>query len=252
MKYLWILLLLAGCHSQKSSVKVAATSVPHAQMLEMIKPEFEKEGYSLEIVVIDDYQLPNRLLHEKQVDANFFQHEPFLEKEKQEFGYDIEAISRVHIEPLCIYSKKHTTLDQLPFKAIVSIPSDPTNEARALLLLQKANLIKLKENASLLSTVNDLLENFNCLRIKEIDAPMLTRTLSDVDISVIPGNFSLLADLSEPLLCEGTDSPYTNVLVIRKEDKERKDLRLLSQLLHSEELKKFVSEKYQNKVLLSR
>lgn len=249
--FLCLFLFFLGCGRDENVVKVAASSVPHAEILEVIKPDFEKQGYKLKIIVIDDYQLPNRLLAEKQVDANFFQHEPFLEKEMGDFGYDLKIMARVHIEPLGIYSNKIKSLNEIEDESIVSIPSDPTNEARALLLLQKANLITLKDNASFYATVLDIKNNPKHLKIKEIDAPLLPRTLSDVDIAVIPGNFALMSNLclKDALLLESADSPYVNILVVRKEDENRADLILLSKLLNSENVKKFVLEKYQGQVI---
>ena len=245
-------LFMTGCREKKKSIKVAATSVPHAEMLEVIKPDLEKQGYKLEILVIDDYQLPNRLLQEKQVDANFFQHQPFLDKEICEFGYSLTPIAQVHIEPLGIYSKKISSFEKLTPKALVTIPSDPSNEGRALRLLEEAKLIKLKENASLYATPLDIIENPLALKIKEIDAPLLPRTLKEVDLSVIPGNFALQASLSpsDALFIEGKNCPYVNILVVRKGEENREDLQALKTLLTSEKIRHFVEEKYKGKILM--
>lgn len=250
--FLVISLLFFSCSKQEKVLKVAATSVPHAEILETIKTDLEKKGYRLEIIVVDDYQLPNRLLHEGHVDANFFQHLPFLEEEKKEFGYDLIPLAKTHIEPLGIYSLKFSSLENIPKKALISIPSDPANEGRALYLLEKARLITLREHSSICATIVDIEENPLSLKIKEIDAPLLPRTLNDVALSVIPGNFALQAGLSPSengLLLEDSQSPYVNVLVIKNHDESRQELQLLAELLTSEKTSRFINEKYFGKII---
>lgn len=246
------LLALCGCQSEKT-LKVAATPVPHADLLEVIKPDLEDEGIKLKIVEVDDYNLPNRLLFEKQIDANFFQHKPYLDEQNERFGYNLVPLIAIHIEPLGIYSKKITSLDQLKEGSLVAIPSDPTNEARALNLLAEVGLIKLKplKNISL-ATVYDIDENPKNLKIEEVDAAFLPRTLSDVDLAVIPVNFALQANLNpgeDAIVLESKDSPYANIVVIRGGEEDRKELQKLKEALQSDKLRLYIEEKYKGAIL---
>ncbi len=246
------LLCCTACASKEKVLKIAATPVPHAELLEAIKPELEAEGIKLKIVEVDDYTLPNRLLYEKQVDANFFQHQPFLDEQNKRCGYHLKPLLAVHIEPLGIYSQKTTKLDNLKEGALVAIPSDPTNEARALLLLQEVHLIKLKGlPKGHLATVYDIEENPKHLKFKEVDAAFLPRALPDVEIAVIPANFALqgkLDPLKDALALESADSPYVNVIVIRDGDDNREDLQKLKEIMSSEKMKKIIFDKYKGSV----
>lgn len=247
------LALLTGCQSKEKTLKVAATSVPHAELLEIIKPELESQGIHLTIVEVDDYNLPNRLLFEKQVDANFFQHQPFLEEQNQRFGYHLVPIAKVHIEPLGIFSQKLSSLETLQEGAIIGIPNDPTNEARALTLLQEVGLIELKEGfPGSLATILDIKDNPKHLKIEEVNAAFLPRTLVDVDLAVIPSNFALSAHLNpveEALAIEAQDSPYANVLVVREGEEQREDLQKFKAALTSEKMRKVILEKYQGAIV---
>jgi D-methionine transport system substrate-binding protein len=247
------LLSFAGCQTHEKTLKVAATPVPHADLLEAVKPELEKEGINLKIVEVDDYNLPNRLLYEKQVDANFFQHRPFLDEQNQRFGYNLKLLVAVHIEPLGIYSQKIKSLDLLKEGAIVAIPSDPTNEARALSLLQEAGLIELKSNfKGRFATVYDIEENPKNLKIEEVDAAFLPRALADVDLAVIPANFALQAHLNptkDALALESSESPYANIVVVREGEENREDLQKLKAALTSEKMCEYILEKYKGVIV---
>ena len=244
---------LTGCHSNEKVLKVAATPVPHSDLLERIKADLENEGIHLKIVEVDDYNLPNRLLYEKQVDANFFQHGPYLNEQNSRFGYNLKCLAAVHIEPLGIYSQKIASIEDLKDGAVVGIPSDPTNEARALALLAELGLIKLKPKSDTnLATVYDIAENPKHLKIEEIDAAFLPRSLKDVDVAVIPANFALQAHLSpekDALALESTNSPYANVVVVRNEDLNREDLQLLKNALNSEKMRQYIIEKYKGAII---
>lgn len=238
--------LLVSCQQKEKTLKVAATPIPHGEMLAMIQPDLKEKGIILKIVEVDDYNLPNRLLAEKQVDANFFQHMPFLEEQEKQFGYAFVAYGKIHLEPLGIYSNKLKSLEDLATGAIVAIPNDPTNEARALNLLADQKLITLKR-CGVLATVEDILENPKKLRFHEVDAPLLPRILPDVTLAIIPANFALQANLipnRDALAIEGACSPYANILVIRKGDEGRKDLQILKEALTSEKIKNYLSETY--------
>ncbi|NNM43989.1 MAG: ABC transporter substrate-binding protein [Chlamydiae bacterium] len=247
-----IFAVLSGSCKAKNTLKVAATPTPHAELLAFIKPDLEKEGVSLEIIEIEDYNLPNRSLSEKQIDANFFQHIPFLEKQMQEFGYKLQALAKIHIEPMGIYSKRISDLSQVPDKGIVAIPSDPSNEKRALQLLEKSGLITLQKENRQKGTILDIVDNPKGLQILEVDAAMLPRSLQDTDISVIPTNFALQAHLNpleNALFLEDKNSSYANVIVIREGDASREDITKLVKLMTSEKMKNHILEKYHGAII---
>lgn len=247
-----ILLLLVSCSSEsKDGLKVAATPVPHAQMLEFIKPELKAQGIDLVIIVADDYNIPNRALANGEVDANFFQHIPFLEEQIKQFNYPIESIAKIEIEPMGIYSKKIRKLNDLKENATIAIPNDPTNEARALLLLQAQGLIRLDDSKNLNATALNIKRNTKNIKFIEVDAAMLPRTLEDVDAAVINTNFALQAQLSpqkDALALEGKDSPYANILTIRTGDENRADIQALKAAMTSEKMREFIKQKYQGAI----
>ena len=234
-------------------IKVGASPVPHAEILEAIKPELEKEGIKLEIVEFNDYVQPNLATNDKEVDANFFQHEPYLKNFITEHPeLKLVNVLGVHVEPMGVYSHKIKKLDELKDGASVSIPSDPTNGGRALLLLARANLIKLKDGAGTTATVQDIVDNPKHLKIQEIEAPQLPRTLDDVDISVINTNWAMQADLvptRDALIMEDKTSPYVNILVVRQGDENRPEIQALVKALHSETVKNFINDKYKGAIV---
>ena len=154
-----LLLILSSCSNPKNGFKVAATSVPHAQMLEFVKPDLQAQGINLMIIVTDDYNMPNRALANHEVEANFFQHIPFMEEQIKQFHYDIESIATVELEPMGIYSKKIRSLSELKDNSVIAIPNDPTNEVRALNLLQEQNIIQLDDSKNLQATVLNIIDN---------------------------------------------------------------------------------------------
>jgi D-methionine transport system substrate-binding protein len=216
-------------------------------MLELIAPELAAQGIDLEIVVTDDYQLGNRALADGQVDANFFQHTPFLEAQIKQFNYPIESLVAVHIEPMALYSKKVKALFDLPERSTIAIPNDPTNEARALMLLQGLGLVQLKEGRGLNATVWDVRSNPLRLELIEIDPAMLPRTLDDVTAAVINANYALSAGLSpqnDSLAIEDSSSPYANIVAIRTGEASRPELQALRAALQSATMKQYILEKY--------
>jgi D-methionine transport system substrate-binding protein len=232
---------------------VAATAVPHAEILEFIKPQLAKEGVDLNVKVFSDYVQPNVQVAQKQMDANFFQHQPYLDEFNKARGTDLVAVTGVHLEPLGIYSTKYKKLDEIPSGGVqVVIPNDATNGGRALLLLQGAGLIKLKNPTDILSTVKDIVENPKNLKIRELEAATLPRVLTQVDLALINTNYALAAKLDptkDALMIEGKDSPYVNILVARPDNKDSPAMQKLAAALHSPELKKFIEEKYQGAVV---
>lgn len=253
MKFISTLLalILCGCScSDQKTLKVAASAIPHAEMLEFIKPDLAARGIKLKIVEIDDYQLPNRLLMEGEVDANFFQHLPFLETVCKQYGDRFEVLAYIHYEPLGIYSEKLNSLQDLNNGGVVSIPSDPSNESRALLLLERQGLITLKRGKRKNLTLLDIESNPKGLKFNEIDAPLIARLIADADISLIPANFALQAHVvpnHPPLALEDNDL-YPNVVVVRKGELEREDLQDLKRVLTSDKMRQFLSDKYKRAV----
>lgn len=254
--------LVAGCSGEKKEaaqssdkivvLKVGATPVPHAEILNEIKPLLAKDGIDLQIIEFTDYVKPNLSLNDKEIDANFFQHEPYLKKFAADRKLDLVNLVAVHIEPMGVYSKKLKDIKSVPDGAKVAIPNDPTNGGRALNILAKAGLIKLKDGVGISATVGDIVENPKNLKITEAEAAMLPRTLDDVDLAVINSNFAMEAKLNptkDALFIEPKDSPYANIVAVRKGDENRKEIQALKKALTSPEVKKFIEEKYKGAVI---
>ena len=235
------------------TLKIGATPVPHAEMLEEIKSDLKEKNITLEIVEFNDYVQPNIALNDKELDANFFQHEPYLRdfiNEHKEMK--IVNAAGVHVEPMGAYSNKIKSVEEIPDGAKVSIPNDPTNGGRALLLLQRENLLKLKDGVGETATVNDISENPKNLVITEVEAAQLPRTLDDVDFSIINTNFAMNADLNpvkDALFMEDKTSPYVNIVVVREGDESRAEIKELINALHSDKMKKFIEEKYKGAIV---
>ena len=247
-----VLLLNNSCSNKPHGLRVAASAVPHAEMLEFIESEMEAQGFPLEIIVTDDYNTPNRALASKEIDANFFQHAPFLDAQIEQFHYPIESIAQIEIEPMGLYSKKLSALSQLKTGAVVALPNDPTNEARALLMLQNQGWIELDNPANRQATPINIVKNPKDLKFLEIDAAMLPRTLEDADLAVINTNYALAAGfnpLSDALALEDAESPYANILVIRQGDESRSDIQALKAALTSAKMKDFILSRYRGAVL---
>ena len=252
-------LLVSGCskstapqEASKTIVKVGATALPHAEILAVVKPLLATEGIDLQIIEMTDYVTPNIAVAEKELDANFFQHIPYLNKFSTERNLALTYTAAVHIEPMGIYSKKIKNLTELPAGAKVAIPNDPTNGGRALALLDKAGIIKLKDGVGVNATVSDIVTNAKNIQISELEAPQLPRVLEDVSIAVINTNYALEAKLvptKDALYIEQKDSPYVNILTIRKGDETRPEIQKLTKALTSEEVRKFINEKYQGAVV---
>ncbi len=235
-----------------STLRVGATPVPHGEILEIVAPLLAQKGISLEIVEFTDYVLPNLALQEGELDANFFQHIPYLESFNKDAGSDLVTLVGVHVEPLGVFSRKYSSLEELPQRATIAIPNDATNGGRALLLLQTAGLIQLDPAAGITPTVFDVQENKGQLRFVELEAAQLSRSLLDVDAAVINGNYALQADLNpveDAIFLEGAESPYVNVVAVRSIDTESSVLAKLVAALLSEEVRSFILTKYKGAVI---
>lgn len=243
--------LAAGTAAAEKLV-VGATQVPHAEILEVVKPTLAKEGIELDIKVFSDYVQPNLQLADKELDANFFQHRPYLESFNKDRGTKLVPVALVHVEPFGAYSKRIKNLSELKEGATVAIPNDPSNSGRALLLLQKQGLIKLKDASTIVATPLDVAENPRKLKFRELEAAILPRALGDVDLALINTNYALEAGLvptRDALFIEGSDSPYANVVVARDDNKDAQGVRKLVQALQTDAVKKFIAEKYKGAVV---
>ncbi|WP_296260005.1 MULTISPECIES: MetQ/NlpA family ABC transporter substrate-binding protein [unclassified Pseudomonas] len=231
---------------------VGATAVPHAEILELIKPELAKEGVDLEIKVFTDYVQPNVQLNEKRLDANYFQTKPYLDGFNKGKGANLVTGVGVHVEPFGGYSKKWKSIDQLPEGATVAIPNEGSNAGRALLLLQKNGLITLKDPTNALATPKDIATNPKKLKFRELESALLPRALDQVDLDLINTNYALEAKLNpkkDALIIEGADSPYVNFLVTRTDNAHTDAINKLSKALTSQEVKDFINKKYDGAVL---
>ncbi|OEH86941.1 methionine ABC transporter substrate-binding protein [Desulfuribacillus stibiiarsenatis] len=234
------------------TITVGATDVPHSEVLEFIKPLLEKEGVNLNIRVFNDYTMPNETLAGGDLDANYFQHKPWLENYVTESGNDIISLIGVHIEPMGGYSKKISDINELQDGAKVGIPNAVSEVGRVLALLESKGLITLTEGVGLKGTLQDIVANPKNLNFTEVDASLLAPTIDEYDLAIINTNFALQAGFvpaNDALIIEGTESPYVNVLAVRAESKENAAINKLAELLLSAEVAQFIEEKYEGAVV---
>ena len=232
-----------------NTIRVGATAVPHAEMLSLVVDDMATLGYNLVITEFTDYITPNTAVEDGQLDANFFQHIPYLETFNQEHGTHLVNAGGIHIEPMALYSKKYTKLEDIPAGATIAIPNDTTNEGRALLLLESAGLIELDDAAGISATPLDITKNPNDYKFVEIEAASLPRTIEDVDAAVINGNYAIPAGFSarnDGLIVEGSDSPYVNIVAVKEGNENNEAVKALVQCLQSQEVKDWVNENYPN------
>lgn len=235
--------------AQNVTLKVGATPEPHAEILNLIKDDLANEGITLQVVEFTDYVTPNQALESGDLDANFFQHLPYLEEFNKDHGTHLVSAGGIHVEPMAIYSQKVKSLKDLKKKATVAIPNDPTNEGRALLLLQAAGLITLKPNAGIKATKKSVATNPLKLNFKEIEAASLPRVLKDVDIAVINGNYAIPAGLTaskDGLYVEGKESPYVNVIAVKQGHENDAAIKSLIRAVQSQKVKDWIKSKYPN------
>ena len=235
------------------TITVGATPNPHAQILnEVVKPLLEKDGYKLDVKVFNDYVLPNKGLTEKSLDANYFQHVPYLDEYNAKNKTDIVYTAKVHLEPMGVYSNSLKKISDAKDGATVAVPNDATNESRALKLLAREGLIQVADKDLL--TKNDITENPKNIVIKELAAEQLPTALKDVDIAVINSNYALEAKLNptkDSIAIESTDSPYANILAVRKGEENSDKIKALTKALTSPEVKKYIEEKYNGAIIPS-
>lgn len=235
--------------SDPNVIKVGATPDPHGVLLELVKDNLAEEGYDLQIVEFTDYVTPNEALASGELDANYFQHLPYMESANAERGYHLVNAGGIHIEPLALYSNDYDSIEAIPDGATIAIPNDPTNEGRALLLLQSAGLIKLSDDAGLEAVPADIAENPHNFKFSEIEAASLPRILPDVDAAVINGNYAIPAGLiatRDGLFVEGADSPYVNVIAVNDGNQDLPKIQALVAALKGDEVRAYVAERYPN------
>lgn len=244
-----------GASKDLKTIVVGATPAPHAEILEAARPALKEEGYDLKIVEYNDYIQPNVALDTGELDANYFQHYPYLENFNKEHNTTLVSAGAIHYEPFGIYAGKTASLDALADGAKVSVPNDATNEARALLLLEANGLIKLKEGAGINATKQDIVENPKNLDIQEIEAAQVARTLQDVDIAVVNGNYAIDAGLkvSDALAIEDSKSlaatTYANIIAVREGDEKSDAILALIKALESDAVRKLIENKYNGAVV---
>lgn len=251
---------LTGCGTQKQgpvkegSIVVGASPSPHAQILEAVSEQLAQKGYQLEIKEFTDYIMPNTALEDGELDANFFQHQPYLTDFNEKNGTKLVSAAAIHFEPLGIYGGKTADLADLPEGAQIAVPNDTTNEARALWLLQAQGIIEVDEQAGLEATKQDITSNPKNVEIVEMEAAQLPRALADVDFAVINGNYAVAAEIADQVLVtEDKDSEaakqYANIVAVREGDENREDIKALVEALQSDEVKAYIEETFGSTVI---
>lgn len=253
--------VLSGCGKQASApavsdkpLKVGVTAGPHAEIMDVVKKVAEKDGLKIEIVEFNDYVQPNVALSQGDIDANSFQHQPYLDNMVKDRQYDIVVVTKTVIFPMAIYSKKVKSLNELNPGATIAIPNDPTNGGRALLLLERQGLLKLKAGVGLKATAADIAENPKNFKVKELDAAQVPRSLEDVELAAINTNYAITAGLvpnKDSLAIEDGNSPYANIIAVKAKDKDNPMIAKFIKAYQSEEVKKFVNEHFKGSVIVA-
>ena len=246
----------AAATETKGTITVAASTTPHAEILAAAKPILAEQGWDLEVTEFDDYVLPNEVVESGEMDANYFQHVPYLDSFNEEKGTHLVEVGKIHYEPFGIYPGTKASLDEIADGDTIAVPNDTTNEARALLLLQDNGIITLKDGAGLTATVNDIAENPHNVKIEELAAESVARVADEVAYVVLNGNYALQAGFSvskDSLAYEKSDSEaaktYVNVVVVKEGNEDNEGVKALVDVLKSDEIKNFINEKYDGAVI---
>lgn len=260
MKKILIALLLSlgltACSGQSGSdtkeIKVGASPVPHTEILEFIKEDLESQNIEMEIVEFDDYLTPNLALDDGSIDANFFQHEPYMVDNAQTNKLEIVSLGPVHIEPLALYSDDYDSIEDIPQGGLIIIPNDPTNCARALMLLDKYDLIELEDPTDINATEQDIKSNPNNYQFNALEAAAIPSALQDCDAAVINSNYALghgLVPTEDGLIIEDKDNPFANIVAVRKGEENNEEFQILIDTLQSEKVKQYIEEEYQGEII---
>lgn len=250
--FLFASLLGLGGLAQAETLSVAATPVPHAELLEFVKTDLAAQDVELDIKVFTDYILPDQQVADGNIDANFFQHQPYLDSFNEQHGTDLLGVGNVHVEPFGAYSQKIQSIDELKDGALIAVPNDPSNAARALLLLQDQGLIQLKDPDDIQATAKDIIENPKKLKFKELEAATLPRILPDVDVALINTNYALEAGLNpteDALFIEGSESPYANMVVTTADKQDDARIKKLVEALQSDKTRDYINEHYKGAIV---
>lgn len=247
--------VLVGCSSNSSdsnTLVIGVSPEPHADLVKAAADQLKEEGIDLEIIEFDDYVTPNLSLDSGEIDANFFQHKPYLDDFIAKEGLDLVSIGGVHIEPMALYSNTIDSLDDIEEGAEIAIPNDTVNGGRALILLENNGLIKLKEGVGLEATENDIVENPKNIKFTALEAAYIPRALEEVDAAVINGNYALesgLNPLKDSIIIEDGDSPYANIIAVRKGEENDEKFTKLMDALQSDEVRAFIEENYDGAIV---
>ena len=250
-----VLVLVLSGSALAETIRVGASITPHAEILNVVKPILAEQGYDLEVVEYTDYVLPNTATESGELDANYFQHQPYLDDFNAQNGTHLVSVAAIHYEPFAIYAGKSDSLENIADGATIAVPNDGTNEARALLLLEAQGLIKLREDAGFTATKLDIEENPKNLDIVEMEAAQLPRVLPDVDFAVINGNYAIQGGLkvADALASESVESEsaqtYANVLVVKEGNENNPAILALVDALKTEEVRKFIEDTYEGAVV---
>jgi D-methionine transport system substrate-binding protein len=249
---IFLALGVTAAHAQDKPLKVGVTPGPHAQILEVVKKVAGRDGLKIQIVEFNDYIRLNAALAAGELDANSYQHQPYLDSQVKERGYRIVSVAQTVTFPIGVYSRKVKSLDQLPVNARVGIPNDRANGGRVLLLLQDKGVLKLKADAGLKAAPTDVIENPKKLRIVELDAARLVRSLDELDVAAVNTNYALAAGLQpnrDAIALEAAKSPYANVIAVREKDRNNPAVAKLVKAYHSEEVRKFIQSEFKGAVI---
>lgn len=240
-------LLNGGAALADQTIRIGVTPGPHAQIMEDVAKRASSEGLTFKVIEFSDYVLPNTALAQGDLDANSFQHQPYLDNQVKDRGLPLVSVAKTVIFPMGLYSKKFKSLDQVPDGSSIAVPNDPTNGGRALLLLQKVGFLKLRPEAGLKASVVDIIDNPRKFKIKELDAAQLPRSLEDTALSAVNTNYAMEAGLSplrDSLVLEDANSPYANIIVVREQDKDKPWVAKLVKLYQSPETKAFIEKTF--------
>lgn len=253
--------LLSGCsndsNSEDKTITVAAVPTPHAEILnEVVAPALKDKGYTLEVKEFTDYVQPNTVTEEGEVDANYFQHGPYLEDFNAQNDTHLVSVASVHYEPFGLYSTKHTDVSQIPDGGIIAVPNDTTNEARALLLLEQEGLIKLNPDAGVTATINDIVENPKNLQFHELEAAVVPTVIDDVDAAAVNANYALEGNLMDKQIA--VEDPnglaaqtYSNLIVVKEGNENLDKIKALVEVINSDQVRDYIIENYNGAVVPS-
>ncbi len=249
-----LILVLGACapKAENKVVKIGVSPAPHGEIVKQVQEDLAKEGITLEIVEYTDYIVPNMALDQGDIDLNYFQHIPYLEAFTKENNLELESLGNVHIEPMAVYSKDFKSLDEIPEGSEIYFPNDATNGGRALLLLEKNGLIKLAPNVGLEANESDILENPKGLKFTPLEAAIIPTVYTDAAAAVINGNYAIehgLNPVEDSIAIEDADSPYVNVIAVRKGETDKEEYKKVLAAIQSDKVKKFIEETYKGAVI---